>query len=45
MGLQIEREMVGDICVRPEGAYIFCLERMAQHIMDELTQIGRTDVR
>ncbi len=45
MGLQIEREMVGDICVRTEGAYIFCLERMAQHIMDELTQIGRTDVR
>lgn len=45
MGLQIDRETIGDICVRPEGAYIFCMEQMAQHIMDELLQIGRTDVR
>lgn len=44
MGLGIERELIGDIVMREEGAYIFCLERMAAFICESLTQIGRTDV-
>ena len=45
MGLGIERELIGDIVVRETGAYIFCIERMADFICESLTQIGRTDVR
>lgn len=44
MGLGIERELVGDIVMRDEGAYIFCVARMAAFICESLMQIGRTDV-
>ena len=45
MGLGIERELIGDIVLREAGAYIFCVERMADFICQSLVQIGRTDVR
>ena len=44
MGLGIERELVGDIVVRDEGAYIFCTDKMAEFIRTSLTKIGNTDV-
>ena len=44
MGLGIERELVGDIVVREEGAYIFCTDKMAHFISTSLTKIGNTDV-
>lgn len=44
MGLGIERELIGDIIVREEGAYIFCTDKMAAYISGALTKIGSTDV-
>lgn len=40
MGLGIEREVLGDIAVRQEGAYIFCESRMADFIMGALEKVG-----
>jgi RNA-binding protein YlmH len=44
MGLGIERELIGDIVVRDEGAYIFCTDKMAHFISTSLVKIGNTDV-
>lgn len=44
MGLGIERELIGDIIIRDEGAYVFCTDKMAQFISTSLNQIGHTDV-
>ena len=44
MGLGIERELLGDIVVREEGAYVFCTDKMARFISESLTQVGHTDV-
>lgn len=44
MGLGIERELIGDIVVREQGAYIFCVQKMADFILGALTRIGSTDV-
>lgn len=44
MGLGIERELVGDIVVRDEGAYVFCTDKMAHFISTSLVRIGNTDV-
>lgn len=45
MNLGFERELLGDIVVREEAAYLFCLERIAPYIVDSLTQVRRTTVR
>ncbi|MBQ9197151.1 MAG: hypothetical protein IJ157_07885 [Clostridia bacterium] len=45
MNLGFERELLGDIVVREEGAYLFCLERIAPYIAQSLTQVRRTTVR
>lgn len=43
MGLGIERELVGDIVIRDEGAYLFCVSQMADFLRDSLGRVGRTD--
>lgn len=43
MGLGIERELVGDIVIRDEGAYLFCVSQMADFLRDSLGRVGKTD--
>ncbi len=45
MALGIEREMMGDIAVRPEAAYLFCEERIAPYLRENLTQARRTPLQ
>ncbi|MBE5782708.1 MAG: hypothetical protein E7329_05250 [Clostridiales bacterium] len=45
MGLGIERELIGDIIVRENEAYLFCVERIASYLSDRLTQAKRTTLR
>ena len=42
MALGIEREMLGDIIVRENEAYLFCLERIAPYILQNFTQAKHT---
>ena len=44
MGLGIKRETLGDIIIADNCGYIFCLENMAQFIIDNLLTIRRTSV-
>lgn len=44
MGLGFEREQIGDISVRDKIAYVFCLEKIADFVFENLTGIGRTAV-
>lgn len=45
MNLGVERDTLGDIVIKPEGAYLFCLDKMERFIIDELTRIKHTSVR
>ena len=45
MHLGIERDTLGDILIKDNTAYIFCLERIAQYICDELTKVKHTNVK
>lgn len=45
MGLGIERELIGDIIVRENEAYLFCVERIASYLSENLTQAKRTTLR
>lgn len=42
MALGIERELLGDIVVRQEAAYLFCEERIAPYLMEHFTQARHT---
>ena len=42
MALGMERETMGDIVVKKDGAYLFCEERMAPYIMDRFVQARHT---
>ena len=44
MALGMERETLGDIVVKPEGAYLFCEERIAPYIMENFTQARHTSL-
>lgn len=44
LNLGIERSMLGDILIDETGAYVFCLERMASFITQELTRVRHTPV-
>lgn len=44
MSLGIEREYIGDIFVRDSKAYMFVFGRMAEYVVAELKEIGRTSV-
>lgn len=45
MNLGIERNTVGDIMQRERCAYLFCLDKVAGYIVENLTQIKHTSVR
>ncbi len=44
LNLGLERSCLGDILVEEEGAFLFCLSRMADFIRDNLTRIRHTSV-
>jgi len=44
LGLGITRDVLGDIVVSPEGAYVVCDRPMAAYIQQNLAQIGRESV-
>ena len=44
MNLGIERSMLGDIVINEDGCFIFCLDRMAEYISNELRQVRHTAV-
>lgn len=44
MALGIKREMLGDILVSNNAAYVFCLEKMADYIINELKSVKHTSV-
>ncbi len=45
MNLGIERELLGDIIVKDRTGYLFCLERIAPYIMENLDQVRHTHVK
>ncbi|MDY5730931.1 MAG: YlmH/Sll1252 family protein [Eubacteriales bacterium] len=45
LALGLKRDVLGDIVLSDFGAYVFCLESMAQHIADSLLQVGRQSVQ
>lgn len=45
MALGIKREMLGDIVLKDNAGYLFCLEEIAPVIIDELSEVKRTTVR
>jgi len=44
LNLGIRREVLGDIFVRDEGAYLFCMDSIAQYIIDSLEKVKHTSV-
>lgn len=44
MGLGIKRETLGDIIIAENKGYLFCLESIAQYIIDNLTKVKHTSV-
>ena len=44
MNLGIERSILGDIVINEDGCFIFCLDRMAEYISNELRQVRHTAV-
>lgn len=44
VNLGIDRQTLGDILVREDGAYVFCLERMVSFIEENLSSVARTAV-
>ena len=45
MNLGIERENLGDIFIKGKKGYVFCLERIAPFIVENLTQVRHTHVK
>lgn len=45
MNLGIEREKLGDIFIKGKTGYVFCLERIADYIVENLTQVRHTHVK
>lgn len=45
MHLGIERSTLGDILIKEKTAYLFCLEKIAEPVCNELTKIKHTNVR
>ena len=44
MNLGIERSTIGDILIEDKTAYLFCLESMADFVMENLTRVKHTTV-
>lgn len=45
IGLGIRREVLGDIVLQDDAAYLFCLASIANFIIENCTQVRRTAVR
>ena len=45
MGLGIRREVLGDIIISENKGYLFCLETIADYIVENLTQVKHTTVK
>lgn len=45
MALGVTREMLGDIIVFEGGAYLFCLETIADFVIENLSEVKRTSVK
>lgn len=45
MHLGIERDTLGDILIKDNTAYIFCLDSIADYICNELTKVKHTSVK
>ena len=45
MGLGIRREVLGDIIINENCGYLFCLENIADYIIENLTQVRHTTVK
>ena len=45
MNLGFKREMIGDIPIFENEGYLFCEEKMAEHILSSLTEVKRTAVK
>lgn len=45
MNLGIGRENLGDIFIKEKTAYVFCLERISDYIIDNLSQVRHTQVK
>ena len=45
MNLGIERENLGDIFIKGKTGYVFCLERIAEFILENLSQVRHTHVK
>lgn len=45
MGLGIRREVLGDIIINENSGYLFCLENIADYIIENLTQVRHTTVK
>lgn len=45
MGLGIRREVLGDIIINENCGYLFCLETIADYIIENLTQVRHTTVK
>lgn len=45
MNLGIERENLGDIFIKEKTAYVFCLERISNYIIENLSQVKHTQVK
>ncbi len=45
MGLGIRREVLGDIIINENCGYLFCLDTIADYIIENLTQVRHTTVK
>ena len=45
MSLGIERSGLGDLVIREYDCYLFCTERIAPYLQENLNKIGHTDAR
>lgn len=45
MNLGIERSMLGDILIRGKNAYLFCVDRMADYIIEHMDKVRHTSVK
>ena len=45
MNLGIQRSMIGDIVVHDQSAYVFCLEKMAPYIMENMDKVKHTHMK
>jgi RNA-binding protein YlmH len=44
LNLGIDRSKIGDIVIHETGSYVFCIEKIASYIIDNLTRIKHTTV-